>query len=235
VPAVKDDQMTDDQMDLPCPLGSECASFRDVEHPCQQCDNPVEDGRAFCPQCRAPQIHVRVPVPDIDVIAADSPVETGLAASQERHPAFPGALDSGLAVRSALKAGAIGVFIGVIPVLGVVLTGALAVYFYRRKNRFALPAGIGARLGGAAGVVVFAVNALFTIPIIVLHAQQECVDQIVDIAKKYGVDTAAPQFQASIHSLFTPSGLAAFFIIAVVLSSTGGALAAFLLRPNTRL
>jgi preprotein translocase subunit SecY len=106
--------------------------------------------------------------------------------------------------RAALKAGVLGVFIGMIPFLGIVLTGALAVYFYRRESRIVLPARLGARLGGAAGIVVFAINALFTIPIIVFHAQQECIDSIVKVAQRYGINTADPEFQASIHNLFTP-------------------------------
>jgi hypothetical protein len=142
--------------------------------------------------------------------------------------------DSGIAVRSALKAGLLGVIIGIIPFLGILLTGALAVFFYRRKRRSDVPAALGARLGGGAGFVVFAVNALFTIPIIVFHAQQQCVDSVVQVAQKYGIDTAAPQFQASIRSIFTASGLATFFIFAVALSSFGGVLAATLFRSGNR-
>ncbi len=144
-------------------------------------------------------------------------------------------MDRSTAVRAALMAGALGVFLGMIPVLGIVLTGALAVFFYRRESKFVLPTALGARLGGAAGIVVFAVNALFTIPIIVFHAQQECIDGILKIAQKYGIDTAAPQFQTTIHNLFTPSGLAINFVAILVLASVGGALASLFLRPrNTR-
>jgi hypothetical protein len=144
----------------------------------------------------------------------------------------PDTINGKIAVRAALKAGVLGMLIGIIPVLGMMLTGALAVYFYRRKGSSALTIVLGARLGGAAGVVVFGINALATIPIIMLHAQQQCVDEIVEIARKGGFDTTAPQFETSIHNLFTPSGLAAFFIFAVVLGSVGGALASFLLRSN---
>ncbi len=145
---------------------------------------------------------------------------------------FGSTMERRVAVRAALKAGVLGVFIAIIPLLGIVLTGASAVYFYRRKNGFVLPAVLGARLGGAAGIVVFAINALFTIPIIVFHAQQECLDGIVKMAQRYGINTATPQFQASMQNLFTPSGLASFFIVAVVLASAGGALASLLLRPR---
>jgi hypothetical protein len=143
-----------------------------------------------------------------------------------------GTMNRKLAVRAALKAGVLGVFIGIIPLLGIVLTGALAVYFYRRESRFVLPAALGSRLGGAAGVVISAINSLFTIAIIALHAQQECVDALLKIAEKYGVNAAAPRFQDNIRDIFTPSGLVSFFIVAVVLAAVGGALASLLLRPR---
>ena len=57
------------------------------------------------------------------------------------------AMNRRIAVRAALKAGVLGVFIGMIPLLGIVLTGALAVYFYRRESKFVLPVALGARLG----------------------------------------------------------------------------------------
>jgi hypothetical protein len=141
-------------------------------------------------------------------------------------------MDSRVAVRAALKAGLLGVIIAMIPVLGIVLTGALAVFFYRRKHRFDLPAAAGARLGAAAGIVVFGFNALFVTLIIVSHAEQECIDRFVEFARKYGVDTSAPQFQENIHQLFTASGLVAFFISAVVLASIGGILGSLFMRSS---
>ena len=144
-----------------------------------------------------------------------------------------GMMDRRIATRAAIKAGLLGVFIGMIPVLGIVLTGGLAVFFYRRANGLVLPAALGARLGGAAGIIVFAVNALFTIPIIVFHAQQDCIDTIIKIAQKYGINTASPQFQATVHDLFTPSGLAINFLALLLLASIGGALASLLMRSGS--
>ena len=164
-----------------------------------------------------------------DSLAGRAATGTPTAEGQESESA----LDSGIALRAALKAGLLGVIIGIIPFLGILLTGALAVVFYRRKKRSDVPAALGARLGGGAGFVVFAVNALFTIPIIVFHAQQQCVDSVVQVAQKYGIDTAAPQFQASIRSIFTASGLVTFLIFAVALASFGGVLAATLFRSGS--
>jgi hypothetical protein len=150
-------------------------------------------------------------------------------------------MDRGIAVRAALKAGVLGVFIWVIPLIGIVLTGALAVFFYRRENGFTLPVALGSRLGGAAGVVAFAIRALYiAIRIFVFHAQQEYTDDFLKVAQRFGGNAADPTIQASIHYLFTPSGLAIGFffvmIVVVVLTSVGGALASLFLRPrNTRM
>lgn len=213
-----------------------------MDHSCEKCGAVVDEGRPFCPQCRAPQIHVQIAISDGGTVAAVNDAAEGPSlpptqATDFAHlPAVQHVLsDRHIAVRAALKAGGIGLLIGIIPVLGIVLTGALAVYFYRREKGFAPPAGIGARLGAAAGVVVFAINALFTIPIIVFHLQQRCVDALAEIARKFGVDTAAPQFQAGLRDLFTPSGLASSFIVTLLLASVGGALAAMIFRPSSRL
>jgi hypothetical protein len=150
-------------------------------------------------------------------------------------------MDRSGAVRAALKAGVLGVFIWVIPLLGIVLTGALAVFFYRRENGFTLPAALGSRLGGAAGVVAFAIRALYmAIRIFVFHAQQEYTDDFLKVAQRFGANATDPDMQASIHYLFTPAGLAISFffvmIVVVVLTSVGGALASLVLRPrNSRM
>jgi hypothetical protein len=175
-----------------------------------------------------------------DELSSDDPVGARLASSQTRQPMSGSAMDRRRAVRAALKAGVLGVFIGMIPLLGMVLTGALAVFFYHRENRGSPPTALGSRLGGAAGVVAFAINALMiTIRIFIFHAQQEYTDAILKIAQRFGANAADPDIQASIHNLFTPSGLAITFffgmIFTVVLASVGGGLAALILRPrNTR-
>src|SRR5208282_728080 len=191
----------------PCSRGSLCASFKDVEHSCQQCGTEVEDGRPFCPHCRAPQIHVQIAVPDAEV-PADLPIpDDGLspgasAFDPSRRPstAVAGTIDRRTAVHAALKAGALGVFVGMIPLLGIVLTGSLAVYFYRREIGFVLSAALAARVGGAAGVVTFAINAiLLTLRIFVFHGQQEYIDFLTQVAHSAGVNAADADFQSILH------------------------------------
>lgn len=217
-----------------------------MEHLCQQCGTPIEDGRPFCPQCRAPQINVRVASPEGSLstsvtspqdVSPDIYLQTRQASAPLHQATSRRSLDKRAAVHAALKAGILGVFIGVIPFLGVVLTGYLAVYFYRRQNGLVPVAALASRVGGAAGVVAFAINAvLMTVRIVVFHAQQEYIDLLTQIANKVGADASDPNIQIAIRNLFTPAGLAVslFFwmLIAVALASIGGALASFFLRTS---
>jgi hypothetical protein len=134
----------------------------------------------------------------------------------------------------------LGIFVGMIPLLGVVLTGALAVYFYRRESKLVLPAALGARLGAAAAIVTFGISALLLmVRIFVFQGQQEYIKSLMQIAQGMGINAADPDFQTGIHNLFTPVGLVMtlFFwmLITVVLGLMGGALASLLQRTgNTR-
>jgi hypothetical protein len=217
-----------------------------VEHACQHCGALVEDGRPFCPQCRAPQIQVKIADRDGEVVTAGPNPAPGefspevLQTGRLDQPlTIPSAtMDRGSAVRAALKAGVLGVFIQMIPFLGIVLTGAVAVFFYRRENGFTLPARLGSRLGAAAGVVAFAINSvLILIRIFAFHAQREYTEAILKVAQNFGANVADPELQASIHNLFTPTGLALTFffgmIITLALASLGGALASLFLRPRS--
>ena len=147
-------------------------------------------------------------------------------------------MDRRIAVRAALKAGVLAVFIAIfIPFLGVVLAGALVVFLYRRESGVVLPVALGVRLGGAAGVVTFAVySALVSTLIVVTHSQQKYIDNAMAMAGRFGAKVADPELQASIHSLFTPAGLVLTFffgmIIALVLASAGGAVASLLMRSR---
>jgi endogenous inhibitor of DNA gyrase (YacG/DUF329 family) len=209
-----------------------------VEHSCPQCGTTVEDGRPFCPQCRAPQINVLVAAPQAGIATVashesdrNSP-ETAESGNFDRPARSANTIDSGAAVRAALKAGALGLFIGAIPIIGIPLTGALAVFFYRRRSGSIVPAALGAQLGGAAGFFVFAIGALLVIAVVGLHAQQQCVDTMITTFQKLGADTSDPNFQDRIRDVFTPSGQALAFFITIVPASIGGTLASLFFRPR---
>jgi hypothetical protein len=217
-----------------------------VDHPCEKCGALVEDGRPFCPQCRAPQIHVEFSAPPAENLAvideADQPSFPLSQNTSFEHATViqPSLFDRSIAVRSALKAGFLGVFIEMIPVLGIVLTGSLGVFFYGRAKGAAATTRVGARVGAAAGVVSFAINSIvMVIRIFSMHAQQEYIEQITKIAQAVGYDTADPVIHASIQNLVTPAGLALTFffgmLFTVALAALGGAVGAMVFRPKTRL
>jgi len=217
-----------------------CASFTSVDHSCEKCGAAVEDGRPFCPQCRAPQIHVQVAVPTgegphgeaLPRIPQNAYLDHPLAIQQSLF-------DRGAATRAAVKAGVVGIFVGMIPLLGIILTGSLAAYFYKREKGFAPAPAIGSRLGGAAGVVSFGINSLLiVIRFFAFHAQQEYIDTMLKLAQAVGYNPADPEIQAAVRNLFTPEGLMLTFffglIFTVVLAALGGALAALVLRQPPR-
>ena len=199
----------------------------------------MEDGRPFCPQCRAPQ--VRVPI-------APQPADAAPDASGElSYPQVPiappavrsGELDRRIAVRVAIQAGLLGLVINMIPFLGIVLTGALAVVLYRRAGGSFLSARAASRLGAAAGTVSFAISSFFmVVRIFGFHAQQEYQDMMLKVAQALGLNPSDAEVQEMIHRLSSPSGMAATlffsFIIGVALAAIGGALASGLLHPRPR-
>jgi hypothetical protein len=143
----------------------------------------------------------------------------------------PVILERKVAVRAALKAGLLGVLLSMIPFLGIVLTGVLAVFFYHRADGVPLSGRLGTRLGSAAGVIAFAISAPLTVVRMLLF-QKESQDDILRIFQSFGLDPADPAIQTSIHRLFTPAGLAMslFFwmIITLALAALGGAIASAL-------
>src|SRR6266496_123360 len=116
-----------------------CASFSDVDHPCDQCGIQVEDGRPFCPQCHAPQVRVEIAPQGGLPAESTASFDTRVAADPLHRLAFRASPGSGL-FRVALQAGLLGVIANIIPLgLGMVLTGILAALLYHRAAGQTLP------------------------------------------------------------------------------------------------
>ncbi|MGA3127452.1 MAG: hypothetical protein ABSD13_12110 [Candidatus Korobacteraceae bacterium] len=160
-----------------------------MDHACEQCGALVEDGRPFCPNCRAPQIKVPVRPPTAPVTEPlppgtpedlQPPAEpmTGVddaAAMSERESLPPEKFRGGKnklvwrpAIGSALVAGvlaAIGASIPIIPlaVLCMFASGGLAVTLYRRRVKFrTVTPWMGAKLGLLSGGWGFGVLAILS-------------------------------------------------------------------------
>jgi len=125
-----------------------------MDHPCEKCAHPVEDGVAFCPHCRAPQIRVVV----LEGEASGAPFGDREASEA---PFRPNSIQWALALPVCVSAGILAGFLMALtgPAIPWMLAaGFLSVLFYRRRNPRVRPsARVGARLGGAAGVIALAV------------------------------------------------------------------------------
>jgi len=212
-----------------------------VDHPCEQCGSPVEDGRPFCPQCRGPQIHVPIVVTNPEAAPGLHTAPEGAfpEIAPPQTSLRPAVMDRRIAARAALLAGIVGVFLGIIPFLGIVLAGALAVFFYQRGGGLPLTPASGSRLGGAAGAVAFMISAtMMIVRVFVFHAQREYEQAFARITQAFGVNPADPEIQDMLRRLFTPSGMVITLLfslaLAVAMAAIGGAVAAAILRPRPR-
>lgn len=213
-----------------------------MDHPCEKCGAAVEDGRPFCAHCRAPQIHVQLATAEEagSLGSATAPAQIP-EISIERAPTLEHALfDQNAGTRAAIKAGVLGVLVGwILPFVGILVTGSLAVYFYRRERGLVLPPRIASRLGGAAGLVAFTIGFLIVIVLLfATHGQQGYVDYLLKSVQTMGRHPADPDLQNAAHFAATPVGIALTFFfgafIAMLLAAAGGALASVALRHRTR-
>jgi hypothetical protein len=156
-----------------------------MEHDCSQCGAVVEEGRPFCPKCRAPQIKVPVrpptapvtePLPpgtpeDVQPPAEPMVSESSAPAAPPVEPLQPlpqGKLLWRPAVGSALVAGllaAVGTSVPVIPLamLCMFASGGLAVTLYRRRvTAQTVTPWMGAKLGVLSGGLGFGLLALLS-------------------------------------------------------------------------
>jgi hypothetical protein len=202
----------------------------------------VEQGTAFCPQCRAPQI--RVAVPEIVIpsgIASDSTV-TSL-------PAYFGVplttrIEWSQALPATALAGLITALLMMTPLayfgFGMLIGGSLSVVFYRRRVPVAnVTPGMGARLGmvsGALGGGIFA--ALLSVGTTLFHAWDSVRAKLIEVVQQTAARNPDPQTQQALEFFKSPDGIVLLLTTAligalmafVIFSGLGGALGAAFLR-----
>ncbi len=225
-----------------------------MDHSCYKCGHSVEDGRAFCGQCGAPQI--RVPMPEAAVVAGESGSSFDLPMLSQDSPIVPGTASGSRfsteimwsrAFRACAVAALITILIVafrlVVPLLAILSTGCLAVIFYRMRNpAWRVSARGGAQLGAIAGLLFSAVSALFaSLVVMVLQAGGEARQQMLEAFQQAASASKDPQMQSALEFLKAPEGLAVkvmagvalVAVLSIGIGSIAGALTgAFLSRRN---
>jgi hypothetical protein len=226
-----------------------------MDHPCYKCGHNVEDGKAFCSECGAPQIRVAVaeaatPAVAENVSSGDPPafsLDPPVVAGALRAPA----LSTGIVWPRAFRACAIAALISIVvmslrlvfPLVAALGAGFLAVVLYRRRNpAWRVDARSGAQLGAVTALLSSGVLAILAaIAYAVLQAGGEVRQQALEAMQQIASRSNDPQMQASLDLMKNPEGLAAKFILAMVIlfvvsiaaGSVAGALTgAFLGRRN---
>lgn len=206
-----------------------------MDHPCYRCNHAVEDGIPFCAQCGAPQIRVVLPETLSPPLPADAELELPRPANTPSSFA--------ILWKEGLRAGAVaGLIVAVllsleliVPVLGMLGVGFLAVALYHRRvpGTF-FKAGSGAQLGAVSGILTFGIFAVVeTVGTFVLHAWPKVHEKLMEVIQQAAQRTGDPQAQAVFDYFKTPPGTTILlifiivfsFIFFILLGAAGGALA----------
>ena len=214
-----------------------------MDQPCYKCGQVVEEGRVFCPHCRAPQIRVIVGDP-----VAAVPVASGAQAqltSSETVPliAVPMRWDQAAqpCAVAALIAALGTVSLLIFWVIAAIGAGFLAVALYRRRNPgIAIHARTGARLGAICGFFCFGMTAILgALRVAILHEGDKIRAEggkiratFLDAIQQQSARYPDPQMQHGFAFWRSPDGVLLMFvllliiglIIFVLLGMLGGAL-----------
>ena len=226
-----------------------------MDHPCHKCGHSIEDGKAFCSQCGAPQIRVAVAEPPAPSGAANAPSDghpvLSLDSAEGAGIRSVPALLSGIEWSRALRVCAVAALISIVamslrlmvPPLATLGAGCLAVILYHRRNpTWRVDARAGAQLGAVTGLLSSGIFAIFfAIFLAVLQSGGQARQQMIEALQQVASRSHDSQVQAFLDLLKTPEGLAAklivgmvgFLLISVAAGSVAGALTgAFLGRRN---
>jgi hypothetical protein len=223
-----------------------------MDHPCYKCGHTVEDGKAFCSQCGAPQIRVAIAEAAPDLAASGEAVTALGGEIESRLPVSAGSLPvtwpraPSQIAPCALAAGvaALLMFVGLNPFVAAIVAGFLAVSFARRRSASGLRAGAGAKLGAFGGLLLFAASTILEmLAVVVLHEGAEIRAQIMEKLQQAASRYPGPEVKPFLEFVNSPDGFAIllvgsliFVLVAfILLSSLGGALsAAFLGRRDPK-
>jgi len=194
-----------------------------VEHPCNRCGAAVDNNSPFCPACEAPQIRfepreavqdpVRLnpgtvpPAPVVVSAPGTEPYRTAVAAGERRRW-----------LRASIYAGAIGGLLSIIPggfLLGVPLSGVLAIRFYRNgRIQIQIPRRQGFLLGALAGVFASGIFAFVSLLSLKNPAVwQEFTQELGERIHRAEVLNPDPQLRQFLEYFLTQQGTVEAFLI----------------------
>jgi hypothetical protein len=208
-----------------------------MDQPCYKCGQLVEEGRVFCPHCRAPQIRVIVAEP-VSALPAATPMQQVPLPASETVPLIAVPMSWNQAAQpcavAALIAALSMVFKLIVPLIAAIGAGFLAVALYRRRNpEIAVQARTGARLGAICGFFCAGMTAVLgALRVAILHEGAQIRAALLDIIQQQAGRYSDPQSQAMFEFFRSPSGLllllAFMFIFGLItlilLGMLGGAL-----------
>ena len=215
-----------------------------MDHPCHKCGHNVEDGKAFCSQCGAPQIRVVLTEPaSVGSVAITQPAfdSNPPDLSDALHnSAISNEIDWRRAFWWCAAAAALSLlFLRVIgPIFAMIGAGALAVaMYYRRRLTRRASAASGAKIGAVVGLLSSGVLGLcFSLTASLLRAGGETQQQMMAALQQFASRAGDPEVQATLDRLNTPEGLnkmvwvmLAFCMFSIVAASLAGALTGALL------
>jgi hypothetical protein len=219
-----------------------------MEHLCHKCGHSIEDGKAFCSQCGAPQI--RVATAESPAVIADfSPAMvsgTDSSFGGGALPALPTRWSGTLRPCALAAAVAVGLmFLGMNPFVSALGAGFLAAAFSQRRTP-GLPIGsaYGARLGAFSGLLLFAMSTLLeALVVALLHKGPEVQAQMMEKLQQVGTRYPGPQVEPFLEFVKSPGGFAFMVVFSLffglvaflVMGAVGGAIsAAFVGRRKQR-
>ncbi|HXJ86282.1 MAG TPA: hypothetical protein VMS18_05660 [Candidatus Binatia bacterium] len=190
-----------------------------MDQPCYKCAQLVEEGRVFCPHCKAPQIRVIVAEPA--TVPAAAPQPSALPAA-ETVPVIAVPMGWDQAAQPCAVAALIGalsmVFQLIVPVIAALGAGFLAVALYRRRNpEIAVHARTGARLGAICGFFCFGMTAILAaLRVAILHEGGKIRATLLDVIQQQAARYPDPQFQPTLEFFRSPAGLLVMLVFSLI-------------------
>ena len=193
-----------------------------MDQPCYKCGQVVEEGRVFCPHCRAPQI--RVLVADPVTVAASGPAQQASLTASETVPVIAVPMRWDQAAQPCAVAALIAalgmVFRLIHPIIAVVGAGFLAVALYRRRNpEIVVRVRTGARLGAICGFFCAGMTAMFAaLRVAILHEGGPIRADLVKAIDQQVALHSDPQSLTVLNFLRSPAGLLLFLVFVLIVS-----------------